>query len=297
MGQTPVNHQPSLYVDSTGQVFVKANASAYFFIAPADSTEQLTLIPSSDKSANPMQWDGEGSHYIVQRNAQGTANVRFKIIADGTPPNSKIEFEKGLVFIIGNTFFAETDFTATISSKDILVGLKESYVSIDSADFIYYDQPISIAREGEFAVKVYSIDRVGNAEEPKEYKIVTTADAVVRMENIYFELNSTKLSSKSIVELNKLANILKQFSDTHLEIRAHSDSRGNANYNLILSEQRAEAVVKYMISRGVSKDRLKSKGYGETMLLNECAKGVKCPEAKHKENRRVEFMISKIENE
>ncbi len=297
LGQNPDSHQASLYVDSTGQVFVKANAPAYFFIAPADSTDKLVLIPSTDQAANPMVWDGEGSHYLVQRNAEGLPSVRFRILADGTAPSSKIKFDEGLVFLFEDSFFAETGFKASISAKDAMSGTKNSFFSINNEPFKLYNQPISIAQQGEFSIKFYSVDNVGNAEEPKEYKIITTADAIVRMDNIYFELNSTKLSAKSVLELNKLANILKQFPDIHLEIRAHSDSRGNANYNLMLSEQRAQVTVSYLASRGVSKNRLSAKGYGETMLLNECAKGVKCPEEKHKENRRVEFMITKLQIE
>lgn len=296
-GQTQSSHQTTIYVDSLGQVYVKADAPSYFFISQADSSENLELIPSTDKAANPMTWDGEGSHYIVQRDKEGKANLRFRILADGTAPASEIRFTEGLVFIYENTFFAETGFKATIVSNDAMSGVKESYFSINNDSFEPFEQPITIDNKGEYPLRFYSIDNVGNAETPNEYRIITTSDAVVRMDNIYFELNSTKLSSKSVVALNKLALILKQFPDINMEIRAHSDSRGNPKYNLALSEQRAQVTIAYLISRGVPKERLSAKGYGDTMLLNECSKGVTCSEEKHKENRRVEFMITKMSND
>lgn len=297
LGQDPLQHNPTIFVDSLGQVWAKADSPAYFFIEPADSSGERILIPSTDKAANPMTWDGEGSHYLVQRNSQGTPSVRFRILTDGTPPKSEVRFLSGLVFPLDNTFFAETNAPFVIEATDIMSGVNKSFYSLSKSPFEPFDQPIRIDQEGEFDLMVYSVDNVGNVEKAKRYTIITTADAVVRMDNIYFDLNSTNLSSRSISDLNKLANILKQFPDIHLEIRAHTDSRGNPKYNLSLSEQRAQSAVNYLISRGVPKNRLSAKGYGDTMLLNECDRGVVCSEEKHRENRRVEFMIRKIVNE
>lgn len=296
-GQDSLQHISAIFVDSLGQVWVKADAPAYFFIEPASSPGERVLIPSTDKAANPMMWDGEGSHHLVQHNAQGAPNVRFRILTDGTPPESTIKFLSGLVFPLDNNFFAETSSFFIIDAADAMSGVNKSFYSLNKEPFKPFEKPLTIDQEGEFVLMAYSVDNVGNIEDAKKFTIITTADAVVRMDNIYFELNSTTLSSRSIIELNKLANILKHFPDTHLEIRAHTDSRGNSRYNLSLSEQRAQTAVNYLVSRGVPKKRLSAKGYGDTMLLNECAENVACPEEKHRENRRIEFMIRKIVDE
>jgi outer membrane protein OmpA-like peptidoglycan-associated protein len=60
-----------------------------------------------------------------------------------------------------------------------------------------------------------------------------------------------------------------------------------------LSNRRAHAAVDYLVSKGISRSRLKSKGYGETKLLNKCADGVQCTEEEHKVNRRTEFKFTK----
>jgi outer membrane protein OmpA-like peptidoglycan-associated protein len=83
----------------------------------------------------------------------------------------------------------------------------------------------------------------------------------------------------------------------NLELGAHTDSRASTAYNLKLSQRRAESAVKYIIQRGVSNDRIKPKGYGESQLINECADGVDCPEDMHQQNRRTEFKIIKINAE
>lgn len=74
---------------------------------------------------------------------------------------------------------------------------------------------------------------------------------------------------------------------------SHTDSRGNDAYNMSLSQQRANAVVNYLVSKGISRSRLSARGFGETRLVNRCSNGVKCSEADHKRNRRTEFRVIK----
>ena len=65
--------------------------------------------------------------------------------------------------------------------------------------------------------------------------------------------------------------------------------------NEALSQRRADACVAYLISKGVPKDKILSKGYGEYKLRNKCADGVACSSAEHQENRRIEFVVAGIE--
>jgi outer membrane protein OmpA-like peptidoglycan-associated protein len=58
-----------------------------------------------------------------------------------------------------------------------------------------------------------------------------------------------------------------------------------------LSQQRANSVVNYLVSKGISRSRLTAKGYGETRLVNKCANGVECTEGQHQQNRRTEFRV------
>ena len=191
--------------------------------------------------------------------------------------------------------FAESGSLAKVSASDDMTGISKSFISVDSATFEVQTEPRVFSGNKEYNVKVYSIDNVGNIEEPKVFKVITTTQAAVKMDNIYFASNSSALTQASIIELNKLVAILKQFPHVHLEIGAHTDCNGEGDYNQKLSELRAEAVVTYLKAKGVSGDRLTAKGYGETMLINDCQAGVVCPESKHRENRRVEFIIVKVD--
>jgi len=84
------------------------------------------------------------------------------------------------------------------------------------------------------------------------------------LQNIHFETNSFKLLPISLIELNKLLQVLQENATLKVEISGYTDNLGNAADNLKLSTLRAKAVVDYLISKGISSNRLTYKGYGET---------------------------------
>ncbi|MGV3503381.1 MAG: OmpA family protein [Adhaeribacter sp.] len=113
----------------------------------------------------------------------------------------------------------------------------------------------------------------------------------VVLKNIYYDLNKADIRPDAALELNKLVDFLQQHPHLRLEIAAHTDSRHSQEYNLKLSRQRAEAVVKFLTDKGIAAGRLQAKGYGETRLLHACPPPAACPEARHQANRRTEFIL------
>ncbi len=109
---------------------------------------------------------------------------------------------------------------------------------------------------------------------------------------IFYELGSARLTadSRRIID-EKLLSLMREKPLIKVELRSHTDARGSSQSNMSLSQRRAESVVTYLVSRGISKDRLIAKGYGETRLKNRCADGVDCTEAEHQQNRRTEFRV------
>jgi len=109
---------------------------------------------------------------------------------------------------------------------------------------------------------------------------------------IYYDLNSAKLTpdAEKIID-EKLLSLMQSKPGIRVEISSYTDSRGNDDYNMALSQQRAQSVVNYLVSKGISRDRLVAHGYGETRLVNRCSNGVDCTEAEHAQNRRTEFRV------
>ncbi|MEP1487495.1 MAG: OmpA family protein [Algibacter sp.] len=108
---------------------------------------------------------------------------------------------------------------------------------------------------------------------------------------IFYELASARITpaSKKIIDETLLP--LLNSKPVSIELMSHTDARGNDDYNMSLSQQRANSVVNYLVSKGISRSRLSAKGYGETRLVNRCSNGVECSESEHQKNRRTEFRV------
>ncbi|RZA00454.1 MAG: flagellar motor protein MotB [Sphingobacteriaceae bacterium] len=115
----------------------------------------------------------------------------------------------------------------------------------------------------------------------------------IKLENIYYDLDKSQIRKDAAVELDKLVKMMKENPSIWIEIGSHTDSRANDNYNMKLSQARADAAVNYIVSHGIDKLRITAKGYGETRLLNGCTNGKNCSDEQHQLNRRTEFKITK----
>lgn len=110
---------------------------------------------------------------------------------------------------------------------------------------------------------------------------------------IQFELDGAALSYESETSLNRVVALLQKNPKVNIEISGHTDSRGEDNYNLNLSQKRIDAVIVYLTHSGIDSSRLTGTGYGESELKNKCVDGVECTEAEHAENRRTEMRVYK----
>lgn len=119
-------------------------------------------------------------------------------------------------------------------------------------------------------------------------------DKPIVLENIYYDFDKWYIRPDAAIELDKLVVILQQNPEINIELGSHTDCRGSNQYNQILSQKRAESAVEYIISKGINKNRITAKGYGESVLVNKCADGVECTEEEHQLNRRTEFKVTFI---
>ena len=111
------------------------------------------------------------------------------------------------------------------------------------------------------------------------------------LDNLYFAFDSSTLNSDSVAILDELLLILNKNPEIMLEITSHTDSRGSATYNQILSEKRLESTLDYLFEKGIESSRIEGTAYGESKLINKCDDNTTCPEAMHKANRRSEISI------
>jgi len=114
---------------------------------------------------------------------------------------------------------------------------------------------------------------------------------LLQLSTIYFDFGKYDIRRDAEIEIQKVIAAMEKYPSLKIKANSHTDSRGPDSFNLWLSQKRAESTVNYMISQGISSERLEGEGYGETRLVNECDDGVKCSGEKHQLNRRSEFII------
>ena len=108
--------------------------------------------------------------------------------------------------------------------------------------------------------------RVDSAKESKEYVLqfpLASITAPVLIDNIFYDFDKATLTSASTKSLDELVGLLKENPNVTIELSAHCDYKGNAEYNKRLSQRRAQSVVNYLIAHGIEKERLTPVGYGK----------------------------------
>ena len=121
-------------------------------------------------------------------------------------------------------------------------------------------------------------------------EVIITPPAIV-LNEVFFEYDKSNITAEGAFELDKLVQVMNAHPAMEIMIKAHTDNRGEDKYNLKLSERRAQSTLEYVISKGISKERISAKGYGESEPKVACAEN--CTEEQHAENRRSEFLIVK----
>jgi len=113
--------------------------------------------------------------------------------------------------------------------------------------------------------------------------------AVTFKGDVTFDTNSTEIKPGLMSEINRIADVLKQYPNTLVRVDGHTDSQGSNEYNMDLSRRRANAVKTLLFQRGIAESRIDSVGFGETLPV-----ATNNTEAGRQKNRRVEIRIAPI---
>lgn len=128
-----------------------------------------------------------------------------------------------------------------------------------------------------------------------ETKKDSMAKVMTIIENVYYEYQKWDLVPEAIITLNKVVEVMRANPDITLDLISHTDARGGDDFNLKLSQKRAQTAIDYICSKGIDKKRLTAKGLGETKLVNKCNDDAECSEEEHAQNRRTEFKVKRKE--
>ena len=246
------------------------------------------------KDENSVLVSSKGDLAIFASNREGgygSLDLYSFILPEKFKP-IKTTFVKGKVYDIETKVALSAEFSLTDLSNGKV--FKRAIANSGNGEFM-----VAVPENKDFALHAeyegylffsenYSIDKLKKSE--SGFVIDVPMSKISKsnfiLENIFFDVNSAKLKKESGAELNKLYEFLSKNPTLNVELGGHTDSDGNDNDNQILSEQRAEAVVTWLINKGISHDIINFKGYGESKpLVPDTSKENKA------KNRRTELTI------
>ena len=191
-----------------------------------------------------------------------------------TPINADIEI------------YLDSDYIKDYSGK-----VENGEFNIDLKDFGWYI--ISVSSPGYFETSdtIWVISEKRKVINRDFYMVPIEAGMNITHNNINFNFDKTNLSEQSFAELDEEAIFFRKNPTVVFEIAGHTDSDGPKDYNLLLSQRRAQAVVDYLVSQGVERSQLIAHGYGDSRPMN--SNETKSDKAN---NRRVEFKVLTMES-
>jgi outer membrane protein OmpA-like peptidoglycan-associated protein len=172
-----------------------------------------------------------------------------------------------------------SDASGSFSLSGLPVG---DYVArVDAPAYLLKTQPFSVTTGGDASLPLVLTTK------PKDASVTLTAKEVKIRNQIMFKTGSAEIDERSSPLLSEIADVLlRNPQAAHVQVQGHTDNVGDPEANLTLSQQRAEAVVQWLVSAGVGTDRLEAKGYGDSRpLVPNLTPGNRA------RNRRVQFIV------
>lgn len=236
--------------------------------------------------------DTEGQNAFFTSNKGGSRDI-YSFSLPTTIQPGKVSYVKGKVFDKKTGATLLPDIRLMDISKDQII--QHIYPFENEGEFLLClplgkNYGLTIEKQGYlFCSRNFNLEQSYSKSKPLDLSIgldrVEPGKATV-LDNIFFETDSFSLKTESKSQLNEIVTFLSNNPGWIVEIGGHTDNKGSENYNNQLSEKRAEAVVNYLVERGIPAKRLRSKGYGFSKPLADNS-----TEEGRTINRRTEFKI------
>ncbi len=263
------NHEGSLVVSANGK-------TAYF------ATDRL------NKGVNTNRIDIYSFELYEEARPQPVTYVKAKVIDAKT--KQPLSADLDITDLLGS----ESYYTEKIDDQGIfLIPLpagKQYALNIQKKGYLIHSENFALENVKTaidpflMIIELHKIPPVPPKPTP-EAETKTISEPIV-LKNVFFETGSAELKDISIVELNKLYDFLIGDESLRIQLNGHTDNVGTDSDNMTLSDARANSVRNYLIEKGINKDRLRAKGFGETVPVtsNDTEEG-------RKQNRRTEFQL------
>lgn len=264
-----------------------------------DSWKKWSKPINLGSNVNTSGWDayytmdakGEYAYMVSDKGGYGQSDIIRIKLANIDKPNP-------VVLITGKVLNAKTNqpISARITYQSLLTGKEIGQAISDPLTGSYqitlpYGVQYSYNAHGSNFISIANnidLTTVAAYQEINQdlFLVPIEVGQTIQLNNIFFDMSKAVLRNESFVELEKLFIVLQNNPAMNIEIDGHTDNAGNQDLNLQLSIDRANAVKEYLITKGVARNRITTKGFGGTKPIASNA-----TEETKKLNRRVEFTI------
>lgn len=190
------------YKDSTGKLFVRPNSNVFIYMSTKADGSNAVKITSMQPEGNPLQWDGHGSHQLTHLNLFLGRRIKFDIFADGHAPKTSATFDATIGVQKNEVVYLSGTCAMELASIDENSGIKTIFYSINGSEFKPYASPLNFDKEGEYLLKFYATDNVGNTEDTGERRVIIDATPPVTKLEIEGPRHNEVISNRSVIKLN-----------------------------------------------------------------------------------------------
>lgn len=235
---------------------------------------------------------GDRAYYSSEINAKQGRDLFYFNLPENLRPDP-VSYIKGTVYdkLSGRKIRAQYELidlnnrstvltSATNDGGEFLICLtsdKNYGLNVNKENYLFYSE--SFFLEGDHSVAEPYILRVGLSP--------IKVGEMMTLYNVFYETDSWELLGESLIELNRLYELLAENDNIIIEIGGHTDSSGSDKHNQVLSQKRAESVKDFLIDKGIDRERISYRGYGDSLPVsdNETSEG-------RRRNRRTDIRIT-----
>lgn len=196
-----------------------------------------------------------------------------------------------------STGYSETVRTTWSGEFDACLGAEGDYIAyVERAGFKPENYRLSVSK-GATAfqeIRLRPLEESATVEAEMPLANGLAEGSVLVLDKVFYEYNKATLNQGAIRYLDALLEIMKRYPDMEIELLAHTDTRGESNLNMELTEERAKNAKIYLVHKGINEQRINARGLGETQPRNHCKEGVECSDEEHQQNNRLEIVVRKL---
>lgn len=285
-----VAYDGTLYFSSDGHlglggldVFAFAKAETVKNLGPGvnSSADDFGISLSNNKqngyiSSNRQGGQGGDDIYRLGQLPPCDVDVLFTV---QDPEGNGIS--KAVVTVVNNDSNARQEDTATTTGKYLFESKCNRSYTITAKAEGYKEKTRTLPVGKEDVNSSLTLDPIVVAPEITETEVI--------LNPIYFDFDKANIRPSAAAELDRLVSVMQQYPTMVISAESHTDIRGSDQYNELLSQRRADSMMKYVVSKGIAANRISSIGKGESDLAVDCAPT--CTEEQHQQNRRSVFRI------